>query len=86
MLKEYSEFGRADFDAITRDIVYDTRNDKAFSANGKVTNFYMKSEELTSPRIPKEATREIILGGGQKLLSPERRLDAAILGTPGLFD
>jgi HindVP restriction endonuclease len=41
---------------------------------------------LTIPRVNKNAIKEIILGGGQSYLSPERRLDAAILNTPGLFD
>lgn len=46
----------------------------------------MKCAELTKPRIKKTAISEIILGDGHKLLRPERRLDAAILSTPGLFD
>jgi hypothetical protein len=65
---------------------YNTRNDKAFAVSGLVTNPIMKCEELTTPRIKKSALKEIILGNGQKLLKPERRLDAAILSTPGLFD
>ncbi len=51
-----------------------------------ITNTYMSCPELTTPRIHKDAIKEIILGGGQNFLSPERRLDAAILNTPGLFD
>jgi HindVP restriction endonuclease len=46
----------------------------------------MSCPELTTPRIHKDAIKEIILGGGQNFLSPERRLDAAILNIPGLFD
>ncbi len=34
----------------------------------------------------KEEINNIILGGGEKLLSPERRFDAIILNTPNLFD
>ena len=33
-----------------------------------------------------EKLKNIILGGGQKLLSPERRLDAIIFNSEGLFD
>ena len=46
----------------------------------------MKSPELTKPRIKQEEINNIILGGGEKLLSPERRFDAIILNTPNLFD
>ncbi|MEA5510179.1 HindVP family restriction endonuclease [Crocosphaera sp. UHCC 0190] len=43
-------------------------------------------DELTQPRIKRDEISNIILGGGQKLLSPERRFDAIILNTPNLFD
>ena len=39
-----------------------------------------------NPRVKKNEIKNIILGGGEKLLSPERRFDAAVLGTPGLFE
>ena len=42
----------------------------------------MKSSRLESPIIPKSAIKEIILGGGQELLSPERRFDAIIYNSP----
>jgi HindVP restriction endonuclease len=38
----------------------------------------MKSDALRQPRIKKQEIKRIILGGGQNLLSPERRLDAII--------
>jgi hypothetical protein len=44
------------------------------------------SVELTKPRIKREEIRNIILGNGHLLLSPERRLDAVILNTPDLFE
>ncbi len=45
----------------------------------------MKSPELTKPRIKREEINNIILGGGENLLIPERRFDAIILNTPNLF-
>lgn len=45
----------------------------------------MKSDELLKPRIKKEEIKNIILGGGHLLLSPERRFDAALVSTPDLF-
>lgn len=65
---------------------FNTKNDKAFAVNGRVTQPYMKCEQLTTPRIRREEIRNIILGGGETFLSPERRLDAAILSTPDLFE
>ena len=47
---------------------------------------YMKSEILKQPRIKKSEIKEIILGGGQNLLSPERRFDAIVYNSPDLFD
>jgi len=41
--------------------------------------------ELTMPRIRKDEIKKIILGGGQNLLSPEKRFDAIIYNSPGLF-
>jgi hypothetical protein len=46
----------------------------------------MKSPELLNPRITKEEVRNIILGGGQNYLSPERRFDGIILSNPEIFD
>jgi len=45
----------------------------------------MDSEALKQPRIRKNEIKSIILGGGQNLLSPERRLDAIIFNSPDLF-
>ncbi len=46
----------------------------------------MISDNLIKPRISKEEINNIILGGGQNFLSPERRFDAIILSNPEIFD
>jgi len=51
-----------------------------------VTHPYMDCDELHNPRITKEEIKNIILGGGQNLLSPERRFDAIIFNSPELFE
>lgn len=86
MLYDFSLNGGIDFQQIIDRLTYNTKNDKAFAVSGIVTNPYMRCSQLTTPRIHKAAIKEIILGGGQNFLSPERRLDAIILNTPGLFD
>lgn len=86
MLYDFAQNGSIDFKSIIDRLTYNTKNDKAFAVSGAVTNSFMRCPQLTTPRVNKNAIKEIILGGGQNYLSPERRLDAAILNTPGLFD
>ena len=78
MLWNYVQSGDILHQETIDDLSFNTRNDKAFAASGIVTYSYLKSPELSKPRISKEALKEIILGGGEELLSPERRLDAVI--------
>jgi hypothetical protein len=86
MLYDYAANGKINFKQIIDTYTYGTKNDKAFATNGNVTNPYMACDELTTPRIGKFELKNIILGGGEKFLSPERRLDAAILASPELFE
>lgn len=85
MIDDFSKTERFDFRQIIDELSYNTKNDKAFSASGQVTYPYMKSEYLTQPRIKKQEIKNIILGEGQKLLSPERRFDAIIFNSEGIF-
>ncbi len=86
MLWDYGNNGHFDGAKIIDELSYNTKNDKAFSTNGQRTHPYMACQELTVPRITKSAIKEIILGGGQNLLSPERRFDAIIYNSPELFE
>ncbi|MBI5182432.1 MAG: HindVP family restriction endonuclease [Nitrospirae bacterium] len=86
MLDDFANLGKINPGQVTGQLTYNTRNDKAFAVSGRMTNPYMKSQSLTKPRVSKYAVKEIILGGGQNYLSPERRLDAIILNSPDLFD
>jgi hypothetical protein len=83
MLLDFARDGKIDHKWVIDNMSFNTKNDKAFAVNGKDTQPFMKSPELTNPRIKKDAARHIVLGGGEKLLRPERRLDAALLGTHG---
>lgn len=85
MLHDYANRGKIDFTEIQNKLTYDTKNDKAFSVNGKITNSLMSCDELTKPRIKKNEIKNIILGGGEKFLSPERRFDATLANSPELF-
>ena len=70
---------------IIDELTYNTKNDKAFSSSGAATFNVMNSPELTNPRIHKNEIKNIILGNGHLLLSPERRFDAIIYNSPELF-
>jgi type II restriction enzyme len=85
MLLDICNHGRCDYKDIIDKLSYNTKNDKAFASSGSVTNLYMSCENLTCPRIKKDEIKNIILGGGQNLLSPERRFDAIIFNSPELF-
>ena len=85
MLHEIGQAGKTNSDQIIDSMSFDTRNDKAFSVSGRVTSPVMRCPSLLKPRIGKDLIREIILGGGQDLLSPERRFDAVVNNTPDLF-
>jgi hypothetical protein len=66
---------------ITAGMAMGKQTDKEFAAGGAVTNRYMKHPRLLTPRIHKSVISKIILNGGEKQLSPERRFDATIYFT-----
>ncbi|MEZ4987390.1 MAG: HindVP family restriction endonuclease [Saprospiraceae bacterium] len=86
MLYDFSVYGQFNHGKIIDELSYNTKNDKAFAVSGMITHSYMNCEELHKPRILKDEIKNIILGGGQNLLSPERRFDAIIYNSPELFE
>ncbi|KKJ01353.1 HindVP family restriction endonuclease [Prochlorothrix hollandica] len=85
MLLDISLNGKFNHQKIIDHLSYNTKNDKAFASAGTITNPYMACSRLTNPIIAKSEIQNIILGGGQNLLSPERRFDAIIYNSPELF-
>ena len=57
------------------------QTDKEFSASGTITNQYMRHPRLVTPHVHMSTLSQIILNGGEKLLSPERRFDATVFFT-----
>jgi hypothetical protein len=86
MLYDFGNNGKIHHQLIIDNYTYNTKNDKAFAINGLNTYAYIASPELRTPRIQKEEIRNIILGGGQNFLSPERRFDGIVLSNPEIFD
>ncbi|HLP87763.1 MAG TPA: HindVP family restriction endonuclease [Nostocaceae cyanobacterium] len=85
MLYDFGREGKISCEDVVKKLTYNAQSDKAFALNGSKTNSYMISPELIQPRIKKTEIKNIILGGGQNLLSPERRFDAAILNNLDIF-
>lgn len=85
MLQEYAVSGKVNHDEIIDNLTYMKKNDKAFSLAGNKTHDFMKCARLTTPIIKKTEIKNIILGGGQNLLSPERRFDAILVNSPEVF-
>lgn len=85
MLLDISQHNKFNHSRIIDELSYNTKNDKAFASAGNVTNKYMACPRLENPAITKNELKNIILNGGQQLLSPERRFDAIIYNSPELF-
>lgn len=85
MLLDVAQNGQFDHAQIIDVLSYNTKNDKAFASAGNITNRFMSCPRLVTPAISKDEIKQIILGGGQNLLSPERRLDAILVNSPDLF-
>ena len=83
MLSDFATNGKIDPQTVS--IGFSNQTDKALALNGKRTHPYMFCPELVNPRIKKTEIKNIILGQGEKLLSPERRFDAILANSPELF-
>lgn len=85
VLEDLAIRGRSNFGNIVDQLSYNSKNDKAFAANGTITQKYMLSTNLETPRIAKSDIKNIIIGGGQNHLRPERRFDAILVNSPEIF-
>ena len=85
MVRDINIYGKMNHKAIINELSYNTKNDKAFASSGKVTNLYMSCERLTMPKVTASEIKNIVLNGGQLMLSRERRFDAVITNMSGIF-
>ena len=83
MLSDFATDGKIDPQTVS--VGFSRQTDKAFALNGRKTHPYMSCAELSRPRVRKTEVKNIILGQGEKLLSPERRFDAILANSPELF-
>ena len=85
MLLDYVTYDIFDYKRIIRLQSYNLANDKAFALPGSKSHFLLKKDVILKPRVSKYEIKNIILGGGQDLLSPERRFDAVLVNSPDIF-
>ena len=85
-LYEFSLGGKVYQDRIYDGMTYGNLGDKEFAISGSRTRKYMKCKRLLKPIVTRDEIRNIVLGGGQKFLSPERRFDAILFFSKELFD
>ena len=85
MLLDFVTYETFDYKRIIRLQSYNLANDKAFALPGSKSQRFLAGPEIIHPRISKYEIKNIILGGGQNLLSPERRFDAVLVNSPDIF-
>jgi hypothetical protein len=85
-LFEVSRAGKVYQEPIYDGMSLGNQTDKEFAISGNRTYRYMACSRLTKPKVTKDEIRKIILDGGQKWLSPERRFDAIIYFSTDIFD
>ena len=85
-LYQSSLSGRVHQAPIYDGMTYDNQNDKEFAISGNKSRALMACDRLVRPIISKHEIKNIVLGGGHKHLSPERRFDAILYFSRDLFD
>lgn len=78
---DLSTRGRCNIEEIYTRMAFGHQTDKEFALNGKMTRHYMNSQRRINPILEKGVLTSIILNGGEKMLSPERRFDQSIYFT-----
>lgn len=83
ILYEISTQRKTNIYQIYTEMAFEHQTDKEFAVSGRITRNYMKSPRRLKPAMKKNILSDIILGGGEKLLSPERRFDQTVYFTLG---
>ena len=80
-LYEVSCQGKTNISRIYTDMSFNSQSDKEFALSGKITRNYLDHPRRTKPALGPEVLKEIILNGGERKLSPERRFDQTVFYT-----
>ena len=80
-LYDLSTTGCFVYDRTYRGMALGTQTDKSFSVNGLSTIRFLRHQRLQEPVFSAQVLPDLILNGGEELLCPERRFDAAVYYT-----
>lgn len=80
-LYEFGRAGAGNIGTIFSNMTYNQQSDKEFSLNGGITRKYLRHSRMAAPILSKDIVKNLILHGGEKHLSPERRFDQTIYFT-----
>ncbi len=75
---ELSTSGKTHIAKTYAQMTFDHQTDKEFALSGKITRDYIATPRRMKPILSPGILKEIILNGGEKKLSPERRFDQTI--------
>ncbi len=78
-LYEVLSQGDYNYESIYKGMALGSQTDKAFSLNGSKSIRYLAHPHLRQPRLPRNVLSDLITGGGELELRPERRFDAAVV-------
>lgn len=81
ILYELSTKEKVRIKEIYTEMAFGKQNDKEFSMSGRITRKYIPPAHIVSPAVDRTVLRQLILNGGEKKLSPERRFDQTIYFT-----
>lgn len=77
-LYDVLQTGDYSYGGIYKGMPLGNQTDKAFSLSGRKNLQYLAHTRLMSPSVPRDVLHDLILGGGEHELKPERRFDAAV--------
>ena len=80
-LYNVSTSGKANIKSIYTEMAFNHQTDKEFAVSGRITRRYMNNSRIYEPVVKSIELKNIILNGGEKELSPERRFDQSVYFT-----
>jgi hypothetical protein len=81
LLYSVSSSGKANIKSIYTEMAFNHQTDKEFAVSGRTTRRYMNHHRIYEPAVKSSEIKNIILNGGEKNLSPERRFDQTVYFT-----
>jgi hypothetical protein len=74
ILYQLSTSHKTNIQRIYTEMAFGLQSDKEFALSGKVTRNYMNHKRRTNPILKPSVLKDIILNGGEKMLSPGTKI------------